>query len=331
METSRIAAMSDAPYQGLSPETMLDALDRAGFRTDGRLMPLNSYENRVYEAGIENDAPVVAKFYRPDRWTDAAILEEHAFIAELCDAGLPCVAPISRDGVSLFEYEGFRYAVFPRQAGRPPNVEDREVLRILGHALGRMHAVGATTPFAHRRRLTVGDFAADSAAFLLGSGLIEPELTDAYRAVTSQLIERVAPVIETARTQIRIHGDCHLGNLLWRYDAPNFVDFDDTMTGPPVQDLWMLLSGDRDDRSRQLADLVEAYEVFHVFDALETRLIEPLRALRMIHHAAWIGRRWHDPAFPVAFPDFGGTRYWSEHILTLKEQLAALDEPPLTL
>ncbi|MYE84290.1 MAG: serine/threonine protein kinase [Gammaproteobacteria bacterium] len=323
--------MSDTPYQGLSPETMLDALDSAGFRTDGRLMPLNSYENRVYEAGIEDDAPVVAKFYRPDRWTDAAILEEHAFIGELCEAGLPCVAPVRRDGVSLFEYAGFRYAVFPRQAGRPPNVEDREVLRILGHALGRMHAVGATMPFVHRRRLTVGEFATDSADFLLASGLIEPELTGAYRAVTSQLIERVAPVLETARTHIRIHGDCHLGNLLWRYDAPNFVDFDDTMTGPPVQDLWMLLSGDRDDRSRQLADLVEAYDVFHVFDAQETRLIEPLRALRMIHHAAWIGRRWQDPAFPVAFPDFGGTRYWSEHILTLKEQLAVLDEPPLIL
>ena len=323
--------MSDTPYQGLSPETMLDALDDAGFRTDGRLMPLNSYENRVYEAGIEDDEPVVAKFYRPDRWTDAAILEEHAFIGELCEAGLPCVAPVCRDGVSLFEYAGFRYAVFPRQAGRPPNVEDREVLRILGHALGRMHAVGATMPFVHRRRLSVREFATESADFLLGSGLIEPELADAYRAVTSQLIDRVSPVFQTARTHIRIHGDCHLGNLLWRYDAPNFVDFDDTMTGPPVQDLWMLLSGDRDDRSRQLADLVEAYDVFHLFDPLETRLIEPLRALRMIHHAAWIGRRWQDPAFPVAFPDFGGTRYWSEHILTLKEQLAVLDEPPLTL
>ena len=323
--------MSDTPYQGLSPETMLDALDRAGFRTDGRLMPLNSYENRVYEVGIEDAEPVVAKFYRPERWTDAAILEEHAFIGELRGAGLPCVAPVARDGVSLFEHDGFRYAVFPRQAGRPPNVEDRQVLRVLGHALGRMHAVGATGPFLHRRRLTAQVFGSDAAGFLLGSGLIDPELIDAYGAVTSQLIERIVPAMETARTQIRIHGDCHLGNLLWRYDAPNFVDFDDTMTGPPVQDLWMLLSGERDERSRQLGDLVEAYEVFHVFDARETRLIEPLRALRMIHHSAWIGRRWHDPAFPVAFPDFGGTRYWSDHILTLKEQLAVLDEPPLAL
>lgn len=323
--------VSDTPYQGLSPETMLDALEAVGFRTDGGLMPLNSYENRVYQVGIEDDEPVVAKFYRPERWTDAAILEEHGFSFELRDAGLPCVAPVVRDGVSLFEHDGFRYAVFPRQAGRPPNVEDREVLRILGHALGRLHALGASRAFAHRRRLTVREFGGESAEFLLGSGLIDEELSEAYEAVTSQLIERIAPVMENARTAIRIHGDCHLGNLLWRYDAPNFVDFDDTMTGPPVQDLWMLLSGERDERTRQLADLVEAYDVFHSFDASETRLIEPLRALRMMHHAAWIGRRWRDPAFPVAFPDFGGTRYWSNHILTLKEQLAALDEPPLAL
>ncbi len=323
--------MSDTPYQGLSPETMLDALEAAGFPADGGLMPLNSYENRVYQIGIEGGEPVIAKFYRPERWTDAAILEEHAFIGELCEAGLPCVAPIVRDGVSLFEHGGFRYTVFPRQAGRPPNVEDRQVLRVLGHALGRLHAVGATRPFVHRRRLTVRDFGSDAAGFLLESGLIDGELTDAYRAVTSQLIERIAPIMETTRTGIRIHGDCHLGNLLWRYDAPNFVDFDDTMTGPPVQDLWMLLSGERDERSRQLADLIGAYDVFHSFDARETRLIEPLRALRMVHHAAWIGRRWHDPAFPLAFPDFAGTRYWSDHILTLKEQLAVLDEPPLTI
>ena len=323
--------MSDTPYQGLLPETMLNALDVAGFRTDGGLMALNSYENRVYQIGIEDDEPVIAKFYRPERWTDAAIMEEHGFVSELRDTGLPCVAPIVRDGVSLFRHDGFRYAVFPRQAGRPPNVEDRQVLRVLGHALGRMHAVGATMPFVHRRRLTVRDFGIDAAGFLLESGLIDAELTAAYRAVTSQLIERIAPVMDTVSTSIRIHGDCHLGNLLWRYDAPNFVDFDDTMMGPPVQDLWMLLSGERDERNRQLADLIEAYEVFHSFDALETRLIEPLRALRMMHHAAWIGRRWHDPAFPVAFPDFGRTRYWSDHILTLKEQLAVLDEPPLTL
>ena len=323
--------MSDTPYSTLSPDVMLAAMDAAGFRADGAFVALNSYENRVYQFGIEEGEPVIAKFYRPNRWSDAAILEEHAFIRELCDAELPCAAPIERDGATLFDHAGFRYAVFRREAGRVPNVEDPAVLRILGHALGRMHAIGAASPFRHRRRLTVAEFGEDAAAFLLDSSFIADELRDAYRAVAAQLIERIAPVLEALPDAIRIHGDCHLGNLLWRYDAPNFVDFDDAMTGPPIQDLWMLLAGERDERARQLDTLVTAYEDFHDFDVRQTRLIEPLRTLRMIRHAAWIGRRWQDPAFPAAFPDFVETRFWSNHILALKEQLAALDEPPLAL
>ena len=323
--------MSDTPYSTLSPDVMLAAMDAAGFRADGAFVALNSYENRVYQFGIEEGEPVIAKFYRPNRWSDAAILEEHAFIQELCDAELPCAAPIERDGATLFSHAGFRYAVFRREAGREPNVEDPAVLRILGHALGRMHAIGAASPFRHRQRLTVAEFGEDAAAFLLESPFIADELRDAYRAVASQLIERIAPAFEAQPEAIRIHGDCHLGNLLWRYDAPNFVDFDDAMTGPPIQDLWMLLAGERDERARQLDTLVTAYEDFHDFDVYQTRLIEPLRTLRMIRHAAWVGRRWQDPAFPVAFPDFVETRFWSNHILALKEQLAALDEPPLPL
>ncbi len=322
--------MSDIPFAALSPETALDAIDAVGLRADGSLMPLNSYENRVYQFGIDDGEPVVAKFYRPQRWSDEAILEEHDFIRELGEAELPCVAPMVRDGMTLFEHQGFRYAVFPRQAGRPPNVEDAAVLGVLGHALGRLHAVGASRPFRYRRRLSIAEFGIESAEFLLASGFIDAELVDAYRAVTAQLIERIAAVAWDVDA-IRLHGDCHLGNLLWRYDAPNFVDFDDAMTGPPIQDLWMLLSGDRSDCCRQLSDLVAAYEVFHDFDGRQIRLIEPLRTLRMLHHAAWIGRRWNDPAFPAAFPGFGETRYWSEHILMLKEQLAALDEPSLTI
>ena len=333
--------MSETPYQELSPALMLDAVDAAGLmagdaprplRTDGSLTPLNSYENRVYQFGIEDGEPVIAKFYRPGRWSDAAILEEHAFIAELRAAELPCVAPLAgAGGRTLFTHEGFRYAVFPRQAGRPPNVEDVQVLRVLGRALGRMHAVGAARPFAHRRRLGVREFAIDAAQFLLASDLVAAELVAAYEAITAQLIDRIEPLLSDTAGAIRIHGDCHLGNLLWRYDAPNFVDFDDAMTGPPVQDLWMLLAGDHAQRSRQLAELVAGYEVFHDFDGRQIRLIEPLRTLRMMHHAAWIGRRWNDPAFPTAFPGFGETRYWSEHILALKEQFAALDEPPLAI
>ena len=331
--------MSDheTPYRSLSPATLLDAIDAVGFRTDGSVTPLNSYENRVYQFGVEDGEPVIAKFYRPGRWTDAAILEEHRFVDELRDAELPCVAPIGRDGVTLFRHAGFRYAVFPRQAGRPPNVEDPAVLRVLGHALGRMHAVGAATPFAHRQRLNVAEFGTRAVEFLSASTFIDFELMAAYEAVATQLIERIEPVMATA-TGIRIHGDCHLGNLLWRDDErapmgaiPNFVDFDDTMTGPPIQDLWMLLAGEADERARQLRELVSAYEAFHDFDVRATRLIEPLRTLRMLHHAAWIGRRWTDPAFPAAFPGFDETRYWSAHILSLKEQLAALDEPPINL
>ena len=323
--------MSETPYDTLTPDAMLDALDAVGLRTDGAFMALNSYENRVYQFGIEDAEPMIAKFYRPNRWSDAAILEEHAFVRELREAELPCVAPVERDGSTLFNHAGFRYAVFPREAGRTPNVEDPAVLRILGHALGRMHAVGATQPFRHRRRLSVQEFGQGAVEFLLASPFIADELLDAYRAVAWQLIERIAPVFEALPDAIRIHGDCHLGNLLWRYDAPNFVDFDDAMTGPPIQDLWMLLAGDGDERTRQLDTLVAAYEDFHPFDARQIRLIEPLRALRMMHHAAWIGRRWQDPAFPAAFPDFAETRYWSNHILALKEQVAALDEPHLCL
>ena len=323
--------MSSRPYDALTPDTMLNAMDAAGFRTDGAFLALNSYENRVYQFALEDDEPVIAKFYRPNRWSDAAISEEHAFIRELCEAELPCAAPIERDGTTLFKHADFRYAVFQREAGRVPNVEDPAVLRILGHALGRMHAVGAAQPFRHRRRMSVAEFGDDSAEFLLASSFIADELRDAYRAVAMQLIERIAPVFEALPDAIRIHGDCHLGNLLWRYDAPNFVDFDDAMTGPPMQDLWMLLAGEREDRARQLDTLVTAYEDFHDFDARQTRLIEPLRTLRIMHHAAWIGRRWQDPAFPAAFPTFAETRYWSNHILALKEQLSALDEPPLPL
>lgn len=329
--------MTDTPYDDLSPATLLDAIEALGLRADGSVTPLNSFENRVYQFGIDDGAPVVAKFYRPGRWSDAAIAEEHAFMQELDRAEVPCVAPFRHDGRTLFHHAGFRYAVFPREAGRAPNVEDPVVLRVLGHALGRLHAVGASRAFEHRARLSVETLGRQSVDFLVASDFVDLELLPAYEAVARQLLERIEPAMMDL-PGIRIHGDCHLGNLLMRDDAdaplgarPNFVDFDDTVTGPPIQDLWMLLAGDAAERSRQLRELVSAYEAFHDFDTRATRLIEPLRALRMLYHAAWIGRRWADPAFPVAFPAFGETRYWSEHILALKEQLAALDDPPLEI
>ena len=329
--------MTETPYDDLSPAALLDAIEALGLPADGSVTPLNSFENRVYQFGIDDGAPVVAKFYRPGRWSDAAIEEEHAFMRELDTAEVPCVPPLSRHGRTLFRHAGFRYAVFPREAGRAPNVEDPAVLRVLGHALGRLHAVGASRVYQHRARLSVDTLGRQSVDFLVASGFVDVELLRAYEAVARQLVERIEPTV-TDVPGIRIHGDCHLGNLLMRDDAdaplgarPNFVDFDDTVTGPPIQDLWMLLAGDAAERSRQLRELVSAYEAFHDFDTRATRLIEPLRALRMLYHAAWIGRRWADPAFPVAFPAFGETRYWSEHVLTLKEQLAALDEPPLVV
>ena len=329
--------MTDTPYDDLSPNTLLEAIEALGLRADGSVTPLNSFENRVYQFGIDDGAPVVAKFYRPGRWSDAAIEEEHAFTQELDGAEVPCVPPMIHDARTLFRHAGFRYAVFPREAGRAPNVEDPVVLRVLGHALGRLHAVGASRVYQHRARLSVDTLGRQSVDFLVDSGFVDLELLAAYEAVARQLVERIEPTMADV-PGIRIHGDCHLGNLLMRDDAeaplgarPNFVDFDDTVTGPPIQDLWMLLAGDAAERSRQLRELVSAYEAFHDFDTRATRLIEPLRALRMLYHAAWIGRRWADPAFPVAFPAFGETRYWSEHILALKEQLAALDEPPLAI
>ncbi|MCY4345145.1 MAG: serine/threonine protein kinase [Gammaproteobacteria bacterium] len=319
------------PYAGLSPDLTLDALESAGFRADGGLTALNSYENRVFQVGIDEGDPVVAKFYRPGRWSSEAILEEHAFTLELAELELPCIAPLQRDGRTLFEHQGFRFAVFPRQAGRAPDIEAPGVLAIIGRALGRLHAAGAVRPFAHRAALTAQRFGVDAMRFLLDGDFIPLEMTAAYEAVAGQLLDRIEPFMDSVAVTQRIHGDCHLGNVLWRHEAPNIVDFDDTLMGPPIQDLWMLLSGERSERTAQLDKLAKAYDAFHPFDPRETRLIESLRTLRLMRHAAWIGRRWSDPAFPLAFPWFDTPRYWSEHILSLKEQLAALDEPPLTL
>ena len=317
----------------MTPKIILDAIEILGYRTNGTLTALNSYENRVYQVGLEEGEPIIAKFYRPDRWTDECIGEEHDFTQELLDNEIPCVAPVPVGGQTLFHVSGaeFRFALFPRRAGRPPNIEDRDVLSIMGRAVARIHSTGGARHFAHRPSLTPERLGHESRAFLLSSDFIPTELFDAYESITNHLLQRIDSAFENQPAGVRIHGDCHLGNLLWRYDAPNFVDFDDTQTGPPIQDLWMLLSGDREDQESILSDLLEAYSMFCSFDSRTIVLIEPLRTLRMIHHAAWIGRRWNDPAFPLAFPWFNGIKYWSDHVLSLREQLAILDEPPLSV
>lgn len=317
------------PYDRLTPDLILTALESKGFTPTGGLLALNSYENRVYQVEMENGEFTVAKFYRPERWSDAAILEEHAFTQELIDAEISVVVPLKQQGDTLFEHEQYRFALFARQGGHPPNLENEDDLEVLARTVARMHAVGSVQQFNHRPELSVTRLGHEARDFILGTQFVPPEMFEAYSSTTAHLLERIEPLF-TAMPKLRIHGDCHMGNVLWRDDTPHFVDFDDCLSGPPIQDLWMLLSGERSDQTYQLGVILDAYQDFFDFDTSTLALIEPLRTLRIMHHAAWIGRRWDDPAFPLAFPWFDSSRYWSEHLLALREQMAMLDEPPLT-
>ena len=323
-----------APYAGLTPDTVLNALESVGLRADGRLLALNSYENRVYQVGMEEGPPVVAKFYRPARWSDAQILEEHAFVLELGERELPVVAPQTlAGGVTLHAFAGFRFAVYPRRGGRAPELDDPHTLEWIGRFIGRIHAVGATRAFAHRPALDIATFGEASRDYLLAHDFIPADLMPAWSSVVTQALDGVHRGFERAGAvhTLRLHGDCHAGNVLWTDDGPHFVDFDDCRTGPAVQDLWMLLSGDRPDMTRQLSDVLAGYEDFFDFDPRELHLVEPLRTLRLIHYSAWLARRWDDPAFPAAFPWFNTQRYWQDRILELREQVALMDEPPLSV
>jgi len=319
------------PFSRLDPLTVLDAVESVGLRADGRLLALNSYENRVYRVGCEEGPPVVVKFYRPGRWTDAAILEEHAFVQELADAEVPVVPADMVDGRTLHEHDGFRFAVFPSRGGRAPELSDPATLEWIGRFIGRIHAIGAARPFAERPRLDLDTFGREPRAWLIGHGFIPPELLTAYASVLDQALDGVARCYDRAGALplIRLHGDCHVGNVLWTGDGPHFVDFDDSRMGPAVQDLWMLLSGERHEMVRQLSDVLAGYEDFCEFDPRQLYLVEALRTLRLIHYSAWLAMRWDDPAFPAAFPWFNTQRYWQDRILELREQVALMDEPPL--
>jgi Ser/Thr protein kinase RdoA (MazF antagonist) len=323
------------PYAGLTPDCVLDAVESLGLRADGRLLALNSYENRVYQIGIDDAAPLVAKFYRPDRWSDAAILEEHAFVTELAEREIPAVPALTFGETTLHRHQGFRFAVFRRQGGCAPELDRRDTREWMGRFIGRIHAVGALVPYRERPTLDIVSFGEEPRAYLIAHGFLPADIAEVYRGVSAQALDGVRRCFERAGkvAQIRLHGDCHLGNVLWSEGAtdtgPHFVDFDDSRMGPAVQDLWMLLSGEREERVSQLADLLAGYEDFHEFDSRELYLIEGLRTLRLMHYAAWIARRWHDPAFPAAFPWFNTQRYWEERILELREQIALMDEPPL--
>jgi len=326
--------MNDAaPYSQLSPEIVLDALEAAGHRCDGRVLALNSYENRVYQIGLEAGDPVVAKFYRPGRWSDAAIAEEHAFSAELAAQEIPVIAPTVRDGVSLHVHHGFRFAVFPRRGGRWPELGTAVDREWVGRFLGRIHGVGRAGRFQARTRLSLEDLGRAARDFVLDGDWMPDYLAVKYEELTDVLLEAVeAKAFEWGGARLgRILGDCHRGNILWTDLGPHFVDLDDCLTGPAVQDIWMLLSGSQHEMRSELVDLLKGYEQFLPFDRGELELIEPLRALRMIHYSAWLARRWDDPAFPRAFPWFAEPRYWEEHYRALDEQLAAVQGPSLEL
>ena len=319
-------------FHALTPDCVLDALDTVGICGDGRLLALNSYENRVYQVGVEGGRPVVMKFYRPERWSDAAILEEHEFLFELADSEIPVVPPMRFEaGRSLHEFGGFRFAVFPMQGGRAPELDDPATREWMGRFIGRIHAVGARKPFAHRPTLDLHSFGEEPLAYLLGTDFLPPDLLAAYRSVAQQALEGVRHSFDRAGEVpvIRLHGDCHGGNVLWTEAGPHFVDFDDSRMGPSVQDIWMLLSGDRPEMVLQLVDILSGYEDFAEFNPRQLHLVEALRTLRLLHYSAWLARRWDDPAFPLAFPWFNTQQYWQNRILELREQVALMAEPPL--
>jgi Ser/Thr protein kinase RdoA (MazF antagonist) len=324
------------PYENLTPDVVLDALASLGLFGDGRLMALSSYENRVYLVHLEEGQAVVVKFYRPDRWSDAQILEEHAFAIELMAAEVPVAGPLTLDGRTLHQHAGFSFAVSPRRGGRRPELDDPEVLEWIGRYLARIHQVGAERPFATRPTLDLASFGTASRDWLLAQDRIPLDVQTAWQRRCDEALALIAetplgrgPGADDA-PWLRLHGDCHPGNILWTPDAgPHFVDLDDARRGPAVQDLWMLQDGERRERQQQLGALLDGYEQLREFDRRELALIEPLRTLRLIHYSAWLARRWDDPAFPASFPWFGSSDYWQGQVQMLEDQIEIMQEPPL--
>ncbi|WP_455205649.1 serine/threonine protein kinase [Kaarinaea lacus] len=330
--TTTTSEPSSHPYDALTPDVVLDAVESIGVHCDGRLLALNSYENRVYQVGVEEQSPLVVKFYRPGRWTTAAIMEEHEFTLELAAAEIPVVPPMQwPDGSTLHESHGFRFAVYLRRGGHWPELDNRENLEWMGRFIARIHTLGKRVRFQHRPTVDINSYGHEPVAFLLEKQIIPMELQTAYSSLLKDVLQQIQLCFDRAGdvAALRLHGDCHPGNVLWTDDGPHFVDFDDARMGPAIQDLWMLLSGEREEMAQQLSYVLEGYTQFCDFDARELNLIEPLRSLRLIHYSAWLARRWEDPSFPINFPWFGGNRYWEEQILTMREQLALMQEEPL--
>jgi len=319
-------------FENLTPDNILDAVESRGIQCDGRFLALNSYENRVYQIGVEDAVPLVAKFYRPNRWSDAAIIEEHEFTELLAEEEIPVIPPIlDESGNSLHYHDPFRFALYPNRGGRAPELDNPDHLEQLGRFIGRIHALAATKNYQHRPTLDIESFAEKPRRFLLENNFIPEHLIVAYETLSHDVIDQIHSCFERSGKvkNIRLHGDLHPSNILWTDDGPHIVDFDDARMGPAIQDLWMFLSGDREYMTARLGDLLEGYTQFYEFNPAELHLVEAMRTLRIIHYAAWLAKRWHDPAFPLAFPWFNTSNYWEEHILSLREQAALMNEPAL--
>lgn len=321
----------ETPYFGLGPDLILNALDRVGWKTTGKLIPLNSFENRVYQIGVydeEREFDVVAKFYRPGRWSQNQLLEEHEFTFNLSEFELPVIAPIRINQESLFKVDKFQFAVFEKIGGRAPNLEDDSVLSWIGRLIGRIHAVSATQSFRYRPSMSAGQFGREPVDFIINNGFMPAELRETYEGLVDLALTAIDGALKGAENSsfIRLLGDCHPGNILWMEDGPSFVDLDDAVMGPAIQDLWMLLSGDREAMALQLRKVLIGYEQFMTFDYQQVALVEPLRTLRIINYAGWLAQRWNDPAFQVAFPWFGSRRYWEEHLGHIREQIGLMQE-----
>lgn len=323
------AETASHPFDQLTPDFIMDAVESQGYRCDCRILTLNSYENRVYQVGIEDSEPLIAKFYRPERWSDAQIQEEHDFTRDLAAQELPVVAPLADgDGQMLRLYQGFRFSLSPRKGGHAPELDNLDHLLIIGRLLARIHALGASRLFIERPKLDARSFGYECVDYI-AENFIPDDYRESYQSLTRDLLQMIDERFSCAGAviNIRVHGDCHSGNMLWRDGAPHFVDFDDSRMAPAIQDLWMLLSGSEEQQRSQLDKILEGYHQFYDFNFSEIQLIEPLRTLRMLHYSAWLARRWSDPAFPRTFPWFNTLQYWGEHILELREQMAAIQEP----
>lgn len=325
-------------FSSLTPDCVLDAMHAYGFHCDGRLLALNSYENRVYQLGMDDSAPLVVKFYRPLRWSDLQIKEEHQFVAQLDAAEIPVVPAMpDASGETLREYLGFRFSVFLRQGGRAPDLDRAGTLEWIGRFLGRIHTLGAQQKFQYRPTINLQTYGDASLNYLLTNHCIPTDIVAAYESTARMMLSAISALYQQAGDVkvLRLHGDCHMGNVLWTdggaHSGPHFVDFDDSRMGPAIQDLWMLLSGTRQEMQEQLCDILVGYEDFCSFDLAELQLIEALRSLRLLHYSAWLAQRWTDPAFKQAFPWFNTQRYWQDRILEMREQIALMDEAPLRI